>query len=368
MRAARASGRSRAPACARSAATNASASATVVTARSHVCTPASSGEIVRRPEAGVLEDPVGQRGVVEGLDAEGQDADVGAEDQPRRLLVVAAAEPDEVRRACDTRRSRRRPCTRPRATRRRAAARARASARRPRAAAPSPCASRGGRARRRRPRCPDRARGTSRRRGRRAAPRGRPRARARRACRRRRTSAPSAPRPARAAPRAARASTARRRRPPRSGPSARTRARPAVAARAARCASGHCTGWKIATARRSPPSARSSRRAVPRGEPVAQRRRQPRDRAVGDARRIGGDDAVGAQQVARLVGEDEPLQRSRAEQQEGAGRDPARADSSVAPSAQPLHAPAGRRRGVPGVEHRCRRCWRSSRCRSTRAR
>ena len=52
---------------------------------------------------------------------------------------------------------------------------------------------------------------------------------------------------------------------------------------------------------------------------IAQRAGQPRDRAVGHARRIGGDDAVGAQQVAGLVGEDEALQRAGQQQQGDAG-------------------------------------------------
>ena len=50
-------------------------------------------------------------------------------------------------------------------------------------------------------------------------------------------------------------------------------------------------------------------------ERVAQDGRQPRDRAVANARRVGRDDAGRAQQVARLVFEDEPLQRPRQQQQ-----------------------------------------------------
>ena len=42
-------------------------------------------------QAGVLEDPVGQGGVVERLDLERHDADVGAQDQPRGRLVLARA-------------------------------------------------------------------------------------------------------------------------------------------------------------------------------------------------------------------------------------------------------------------------------------
>ena len=85
-----------------------------------------------------------------------------------------------------------------------------------------------------------------------------------------------------------------------------------------------------------------------RGDAIAQRAGQPRDRAVGDARRIGGHDAVGAQQVAGLVGEDEPLQRAR-QQQEGTRIRHARTVASGA-DAQPLHAAAGGGRRLPGVE------------------
>ena len=49
-------------------------------------------------QAGVLEDPVGQRGVVERLDLEGHDAHVGAQDQARGRLVLHAPQPHEVRR------------------------------------------------------------------------------------------------------------------------------------------------------------------------------------------------------------------------------------------------------------------------------
>ena len=49
-------------------------------------------------QAGVLEDAVGQGGVVEGLDLERHDADVGAQDQAGGGLVLHAPQPHEVRR------------------------------------------------------------------------------------------------------------------------------------------------------------------------------------------------------------------------------------------------------------------------------
>jgi hypothetical protein len=48
-------------------------------------------------QAGVLEDPVGQGRVVEGLDLEGHDPDVGAEHQACGRLVLQAPQPHEVR-------------------------------------------------------------------------------------------------------------------------------------------------------------------------------------------------------------------------------------------------------------------------------
>ena len=231
------------------------------------------------PEAGVLEDPVGQRGVVERLDPERQDPDVGAEDQPRRLLVAAPAEPDEARRRAAPREvgvvlalvlvpradeqqdelghllgdgAQQRPVR-----------------------APAEVAERDGDHRAARVRAPGRSPPPARR----AAPRGPPRARARRACPRRRTSAPSARRPPRAAPRAARASTATRRRPSRSGPSARTRARP----RAARPAA-HAPAATGRDGRSRPRAGRPSARAAG-AAPSDERRDRASGRAAARPRR-----------------------------------------------------------------------------------
>ena len=111
-----ASGRARAPANARSAAAKASASSATSTARAHVRTPASVGRHRAAAEAGVLDDPVGQRGVVERLDPERHDPDVGAQDQPCGRLVVQRARARRTAPSRARRRSPRRPCTRPRAT------------------------------------------------------------------------------------------------------------------------------------------------------------------------------------------------------------------------------------------------------------
>ena len=230
------------------------------------------------PELGVLEDPVRQRGVVELRALERDDPDVGERDQPRRLLVRAAPEPDEVRRRAAglvvrvVRRTRRR------ATRRSAAAPAPASAPRPRAAAPSRCGGRGARARPRRPCRPDRAPGTSRRRAGPAAARRLPRARARRARRRRRCSPRRAGSRPGAGPRAARAGAAWRRRRPRSGPSASTTARRPDGARSARARADTAAGGRS----RSRAGRRAASAAAP-GSPRA--RRRPTPAAAGTRRR-----------------------------------------------------------------------------------
>ena len=131
MRAASWSGLVRVPACERSAATNASASGATSTARSHVRTPARSGVDRAPAEPRVLEDPVGEAGVVERPSAR--------RGRCRRRRTGSAAPPPRpsgarARRGWaprGTRGSRRRRPTRRRATRRRAAARAPASPRPP---------------------------------------------------------------------------------------------------------------------------------------------------------------------------------------------------------------------------------------------
>ena len=157
--------RPRAGAVQQRAAANASASAATVTA----CDPRAHARQVGRDGAPaqprVLEDPVGQAGVVERLDLERDDADVGARISRAAASSSCAPEPDEVRvlaaggevgvvaalvlvPLADEQQHE------PVAER----------ARRPRAAAPSRCASRGGRARWRRRRRPGRAPGSGRRR------------------------------------------------------------------------------------------------------------------------------------------------------------------------------------------------------------
>ena len=93
-----------------------------------------------------------------------------------------------------------------------------------------------------------------------------------------------------------------------------------AAAASSACASGHCTGWKMTTARRSPPSARSrrARRAArERGRaagPAAARPRR-RARAAGRPRRRRR-----ARSRSRAWSrEDEPLERP-GQQQQGRGR------------------------------------------------
>ena len=61
--------------------------------------PARSGETVRRPSRAYLRIRYGSAVSLNSDRSNGTMPDVGAEDQPRRLLVGAAAEPDEVRRA-----------------------------------------------------------------------------------------------------------------------------------------------------------------------------------------------------------------------------------------------------------------------------
>ena len=249
-------GASARPACARSAAAKASASAAPRTARSQVRTPASGGVTVAPPEPGVLDDPVGQRGVVERLDAERDDPDVGAEDQPRAAAASSRrAEPDELRRRPDRGEVRVALGTRRRAGADQQQRRARRrGARRRRAAAPSRCGGRGARARRRRRAPPgggrrERVGGERHER----APRGRPHARGARARRTRRTSARPERPPPRAAPRGARACGARRRRRLVAVPAPVPELAAGRARRASPRASGYCSGWKMTTTRGAPP-------------------------------------------------------------------------------------------------------------------
>ena len=121
--------------------------------------------------------------------------------------------------------------------------------------------------------------------------------------------------PARAGAPAARAARARRRRRARSGPSASTRAR--SRRRSATSARGERVlhGWKITTTRGSPAAQRAQQAAgLAGGEPVGDRAGQAHRRAVAHARRVDGDDAVGAQQVLGLVAQDEALERRGQEQ------------------------------------------------------
>ena len=156
------SGRARAPALSSSACAKASASAR----HGHGLRPRAQARQVGRhgapAQAGVLEDPVGQGGVVERLDLERHDAHVGAQDQARGGLVLHAPQPHEVRRRAAEGEVRVVPALVlvPLADEQQHEPVAEALAR-PRAAAPSRCASRGGRSRwrrRRRPAAPGRSR------------------------------------------------------------------------------------------------------------------------------------------------------------------------------------------------------------------
>ena len=381
-RAARASGRDRAPACARSAAANASASVGDVDRPRPRAHAGERGRDGAAAEARVLDDPVGQRGVVERLDAGTARSRRRRRGSAARRLVVERAEPDELpgiaRHGREVRVARR---TRPRARRRPAARRGRRQALGDRrAAAPSRCAGRGARARSRRPPPPSGAGKSSADIGTSAASRpaasleahelvgdgGDERARAAAA--------------ARAAPRGARAAAAARRRRARSGPSASTRARSRARRASIARATGSCSAWKITTTRGVPPRQRAQPPA--RLEP-----REPRRRPRAAARPYApygtrpGSTATTprrAQQVLGLVAQDEALER-RGQQEDAERRRAAwsagahgRGEAShpggyrprpwrASSSAWRRRAPRTRRRASSPASSR------SSRCRSTRA-
>ena len=292
---------------------------------------AHAGELGRDrapAEAGVLEDPVGQPGVVERLDLERHDPDVGAEDEPRGRLVVERAEPDEAAASRGTAAKSGSPaasssCTAPTSSSdelvgmRSATARSSAqSVRQPRwpSETATTVAARSGAGKE------SAASGDER-----GVAAGR-RARAGELVADDEGQRRAAPRRARAAPRGARAAAARRRRRARSGPSARTRARtPGDRVDASPRASGSCSGWKMTTTRRAAAAARcSSRRASqPRRAAPATAARQARERAVGHA--AAGRRATTprrAQQVLGLVAQDEALERARAAGGRRAARPP----------------------------------------------
>ena len=349
--------------------------------------PPASGATVRRPEPRVLEDPVGQPGVVERLDAR-----TGRSRRRRRGSAArpprrrAAAEPDEVRRARGRPRSRGRrrhssSCHSPTAAARARGMRSRDRAQQRPVGAAAEVAERDGDDRRRRGRAP----GTSRRRAARARPRGPPRARGARARRRRRTSAPRA-RP----PRSCSSSSRSRRRgagvvgAPRSGPSASTRARSpgagAISARAERVLQ-RVEDHDRRAARR-PGSVRSSRRAWRAASASADRRaaaarRRRRARAAARRRRRRGARSRSSAWSRRMK-----RSSARGQQQDAERRALARPLAG-----HPGGRPCAIRIAVPGAVHGAtlkrladlraaayqapslarRRSSRCSRCRSTRA-